>query len=113
MNKSLKYKNEITRDFVSIRSSPSYGLSTPCRGSRVRLFRLGQLIIKLKTEQILATRVTYGSQMRENETGKFSKHYLIAGRITFTGKSKHKLHRYVLLLTHNDFRIIIEVSESV
>ena len=31
MNKSLKYKNEITRDFVSIRSSPSYGLSTPCR----------------------------------------------------------------------------------
>ena len=60
------------------------------RGSRVRLFWLGQIIIKLKSEEILATRVTDGSQMKKYKTGKFSKHYLIAGRLSLMGKRKQK-----------------------
>ena len=82
------------------------------RARRVRLFGLGQVIIKLQMEEILASRVTYGSQMTNNKTGEFSNHYLFAWQISFTGKSKHKLHRSGLISTHNGCRISIKAFQK-
>ena len=77
------------------------------RGGRVKLFRLKQVIFKSETQEILATRVTDGSQRKKTRTGGCPIRYLMAGQITFTGKSKHKILRTGLLFIHNGFRFII------